>query len=760
MTTAAILDWAAAREAGVAGAGGKGWQLARMAHLGVPVPPGFVLAASASLARRPGEPVADTLAQALHEALRQRGWLDLPLALRSSSPQEDARTASFAGIHLSCLNVRGAAAAVDAVRHIWDSAWSPQADAYRQRLGLQAEERPMAVVVMPLLPATSSGIAFTCDPLGGRLDGQDFWIVQARPVTAMARHTYPGLQSQPSYWSRGNTREVLPLPMSALEWDGGRLMAERMLTRGFELSGYRTLPGARLAAMFDGRVYLDASVIQWVGHDALGIAPSAMNALLGGPQPEIQVPAPGLAQRWRHALRMLRYLRRAGPLRRRADADLPRQFARARAWLDETPPADSAALGARLLEQFRTVAAADDLFFLQGSGGGALSKLLEWVERARPGQGHALTAALMAGGEPSVTAAQSYDLMALAQRAAREPHTLAWLREPGRDGAAWARRLPPDSAFHKALAEFLGRYGHRAVYETYLRNPRWREAPDYLLDSVLNLIGADPAALRARQERAARQAWHAVRAALPWWQRPLAAKLLAAARREGAQREAARSVLVAYLAAARRSALELGTRMRGADGLAAADDIFHLTAEEIFALAAGRLAPAAAARRAADRRARLAAWAEAPDRDVIVEYGEAPPVVAPAAPVGGNGSWRGTPVASGRAQGPAFVAQDPHAALAMPAGAILVAPSTDPAWTPLFLRAGAVVMEAGGYLSHGAIVAREFGIPAVVNVQGILRQVASGDWLEVDAARGTVRRLPAPAGAATPDGGPPRPRQP
>lgn len=865
MTTAAILDWAAAREAGVAGAGGKGWQLARMAQLGVPVPPGFVLAASASLARRPGEPVADALAQALHEALRQRGWLDLPLALRSSSPQEDARTASFAGIHLSCLNVRGAAAAVDAVRHIWDSAWSPQADAYRQRLGLQAEERPMAVVVMPLLPATSSGIAFTCDPLGGRLDrmvihanwglgeslvggqaegdeyhlhadarqlawllarqrigakrratlpaagggtqleeqsaaraaqpvltpaqvdalaalardaaraldysgapydlewvhdGQDFWIVQARPVTAMARHTYPGLQSQPSYWSRGNTREVLPLPMSALEWDGGRLMAERMLTRGFELSGYRTLPGARLAAMFDGRVYLDASVIQWVGHDALGIAPSAMNALLGGPQPEIQVPAPGLAQRWRHALRMLRYLRRAGPLRRRADADLPRQFARARAWLDEAPPADSAALGARLLEQFRTVAAADDLFFLQGSGGGALSKLLEWVERARPGQGHALTAALMAGGEPSVTAAQSYDLMALAQRAAREPHTLAWLREPGRDGAAWARRLQPDSAFRQALAEFLGRYGHRAVYETYLRNPRWREAPDYLLDSVLNLIGADPAALRARQERAARQAWHAVRAALPWWQRPLAAKLLAAARREGAQREAARSVLVAYLAAARRSALELGTRMRGADGLAAADDIFHLTAEEIFALAAGRLAPAAAARRAADRRARLAEWAEAPDRDVIVEYGEAPPVAASAAPVGGNASWRGTPVASGRAQGPAFVAQDPHAALAMPAGAILVAPSTDPAWTPLFLRAGAVVMEAGGYLSHGAIVAREFGIPAVVNVQGILRQVASGDWLEVDAARGTVRRLPAPAGAATPDGGPPRPRQP
>jgi pyruvate,water dikinase len=67
----------------------------------------------------------------------------------------------------------------------------------------------------------------------------------------------------------------------------------------------------------------------------------------------------------------------------------------------------------------------------------------------------------------------------------------------------------------------------------------------------------------------------------------------------------------------------------------------------------------------------------------------------------------------------------------------------------LFLRAGALVMEAGGYLSHGAIVAREFGIPAIVNVQGILDQVATGDVLEVDASRGAVRRLSAaPAEAA------------
>jgi len=74
------------------------------------------------------------------------------------------------------------------------------------------------------------------------------------------------------------------------------------------------------------------------------------------------------------------------------------------------------------------------------------------------------------------------------------------------------------------------------------------------------------------------------------------------------------------------------------------------------------------------------------------------------------------------------------------AGEVLVAPSTDPGWTPLFLRASAIVMASGGYLSHGAIVAREYGIPAVVNVPGILTGVRQGDPLFVDGDSGRVAR--------------------
>ena len=169
--TAPVLDWAAAAQAGPLAAGGKGWQLGRMAQFGVPVPDGFVLPAQASREHRPGQDVPPAVAQALHEALRARDWLERPLALRSSAPQEDSAGASFAGIHLSCLNVRGPEAALQALRRIWDSLWTPQAQAYRQRLGLAADGAGgMAVVVMPMIDTAASGIAFTIDPVTGRHD--------------------------------------------------------------------------------------------------------------------------------------------------------------------------------------------------------------------------------------------------------------------------------------------------------------------------------------------------------------------------------------------------------------------------------------------------------------------------------------------------------------------------------------------------------------------------------------------------------------
>jgi pyruvate,water dikinase len=89
-------------------------------------------------------------------------------------------------------------------------------------------------------------------------------------------------------------------------------------------------------------------------------------------------------------------------------------------------------------------------------------------------------------------------------------------------------------------------------------------------------------------------------------------------------------------------------------------------------------------------------------------------------------------------EGPARVILDPGSEAALRAGEILVAPYTDPAWTPLFLTAGAAVVEVGSYLSHAGTIAREFGLPCVVDVEGCTRRIRTGDRLRVDGASGEV----------------------
>jgi pyruvate,water dikinase len=102
-----------------------------------------------------------------------------------------------------------------------------------------------------------------------------------------------------------------------------------------------------------------------------------------------------------------------------------------------------------------------------------------------------------------------------------------------------------------------------------------------------------------------------------------------------------------------------------------------------------------------------------------------------------HGTLRGTPASAGVVTGVARVVMDPVGARLEP-GEILVAPSTDPGWTPLFLTAGGLVMEMGGSMSHGAVVAREYGIPAVVGVQGATERLVTGLLITVDGSKGVI----------------------
>lgn len=153
----ALVGALQAAEGCVSSLGGKGYQLAWLLRYGLPVADFFVIPAAWSQQRRSGVP--SSLKALLRRELTERGWLNMPLAVRSSAPGEDAASASFAGIYRSCLNVCGVEALVAAVEDVWASLDAPTATAYRQRLAF-AGEAEIAVVVMPLLPAKASGQGF------------------------------------------------------------------------------------------------------------------------------------------------------------------------------------------------------------------------------------------------------------------------------------------------------------------------------------------------------------------------------------------------------------------------------------------------------------------------------------------------------------------------------------------------------------------------------------------------------------------------
>ncbi len=103
---------------------------------------------------------------------------------------------------------------------------------------------------------------------------------------------------------------------------------------------------------------------------------------------------------------------------------------------------------------------------------------------------------------------------------------------------------------------------------------------------------------------------------------------------------------------------------------------------------------------------------------------------------------QGVPLSAGVAEGPALVLEEPRTEGLPAEPYILVCPSTDPAWVPLFVQARGLVMEMGGVLSHGAIVAREYGLPAVAGLPGVQRRLRTGQRLRVDGGCGVVTILP------------------
>ncbi|PDW01356.1 PEP/pyruvate-binding domain-containing protein [Candidatus Viridilinea mediisalina] len=298
---------------------------------------------------------------------------------------------------------------------------------------------------------------------------------------------------------------------------------------------------------------------------------------------------------------------------------------------------------------------------------------------------------------------------------------------------------------HPAIKRFLLRYGHRALWEIDPGMARWDEQPDYILSVLRRYMDQTDARDQVQQfhahEKAARAAADALVARVAQQQGRRAAwfvrQLLRIYRQLGGVREQPKFDGSRMIALARRILQQVGAELVARGQLAEVNDVFFLSFAE---LRAAERQPAANDLRQQVAAAQRAYQQEQQRRAVprwMTSNGEC---IFGVSSSNVEGQLSGIPVSAGTYTGQVRIVHDPTSTTLAP-GEILVCRGTDPAWTPLFLSAGALIMETGGAVSHGSVVAREYGLPAVAGVAGATTRLHDGQWVRVNGATGHVELL-------------------
>jgi rifampicin phosphotransferase len=415
--------------------------------------------------------------------------------------------------------------------------------------------------------------------------------------------------------------------------------------------------------------------------------------------------------------------------------------------------AEQLALLDEVLETLPTVLL--DRWFPAFAPGMAALNLLLRLSAPIP-DGRSLALEITRGLPHNVTTEMDLALWDVSRAIRADPAALA--RFEAADASALAadlrgRRLP--RAARAPLELFLARYGMRGTGEIDLGRPRWREDPAPVIGAVQSYLRIEdpaqaPDVVFARGAASAQAAIGRLCRELGarrggWVKAPLARWAARRVRALAGLRESPKFAIVRVLGILRESLLGSGRELAAAGTLARADDIFFLGLGELASLAHGGAdAPTVGLQEViAERRQRYAR--EMLRRQIprlMLSDGQAF-YEGMAAPEGaGEDVLAGSPVSPGVAEGSVRVVLDPRGASLAP-GEILVCPGTDPAWTPLFLVAGGLVTEVGGLMTHGAVVAREYGIPAVVGVTGATTRLTTGQRVRVDGTNGRVTALQA-----------------
>ncbi len=735
-----------------------------------------------------------------------------PVAVRSSATAEDLPGAAFAGQQETFLNVIGPAALLDAVRRCWASLWGDRAMAYRERLGLDQSTVKLAVVVQKMVAADFAGVMFTANPVtGGRAEieidanpglGEAVVSGLVTPDHYVLRKQFLGWKTVQRRLGRreviirartgGGTERVeeqtpsraTPLPSRTLrdlarlgraierhfgrpqdiEWaiDDGDLFilqARPMTALPAPLPRVNSLQrmiASNFGEMLPVRPYpLDMTT--WI--PALGSALEPVFALLGldwsfqrlfededdvvvrfnpqFPRPTRRTPlAP---------FRLIPLVRRYDPVRWESDPLLSETQARVR----DLESRDTSTLTWQ--ELLATLYAAKEIprlvagelrrrYFPRAAFSFVRLRLLLALLRRGNQFGTLLS------GVENKTLEGNHALEELADRVRSDP-VLANTFSSQPPEKLWSAldAQPAGRTFLIELRAFLDRYGHRETAISTALQPTWKDAPEVVLGIVKSFATQPP------RHAAGLPAWQVARDDLlrhPLLRvAPLRSAFLdtlAEARALSQIREDTHFYATPAMPLLRRTSLELGRRLVQFGILDTPEDVFYLKLDELERIG-GHLPPpphlVAELRASVSRRKKKRA--ELAGKPLV------DPSLFAARAQEGNELLRGLPGSPGVAEGPARIVRDGSEFAKLGAGDVLVAPYTNPSWTPLFQRAVAVVVDSGSAGSHAAIVAREYHIPGVMATVTGTQKLHDGEWIRVDGNRGTVYAADLPAQGRT-----------
>jgi len=586
-------------------------------------------------------------------------------------------------------------------------------------------------------------------------DGREFWAVQARPITAL------GLRREDSpepgtMWTRANLKEVFPELPSPLALSYLTVSLNSMFSSYHAAQGYPLPPQARLVSVFRGRPYLNLTLMQQLTLERGG-DPTIVTRLFGGTEAATRTwpaatsrPRGGFANAARLTREMLATFFRTPYRGRRLFQRMRRQATALRAMAldsldDRALVAHLERFGATALHE-RTVRRLHEVVSAQSRAYMALERLMAaWIDS----DSETVMKRLMTGLGTLPNVRMTYSLMALGGLAAADPRARAFFA--GELDAEAIRGYEAALADTRLLAEFqafLGVFGHRGPYESDVMSARFCEDPAPLLRLIQLYVRAgtaDPAQHAAERHAVRQAATDEVRRALregrgwlAFWVRWIVFSIMCGAlRRLLALRDECRHVTTLLVAHLRRVTLEMGRRAARDGALASPEDAFFVTWDELPRLLIERRYDwrrlVLGRRRERERHERLAA----PD---LLGSDAATSGVADAPHDGLEDEIRGLGVSPGTVTGrvKVFRAGDRVRSLS---GEIVVFPAIEPTLAPIFPLVRGIVAEMGGLLSHAAILAREYGLPAVVSVPDAMRRLHDGDRIELDGATGRIRVL-------------------